>query len=164
MTGEVRAVRVALTAQAAMLVALILAALPDYLDGLFRPLHCRGWCMDFRGLAFYVGGVVLVPPTLTLMMVAWRWRGENRRPLYPVIAIDVAGIVLGLLSVWSAIGARTPSLPPYWMFPLLVLMPALVSLILVLRTMRRLPWQTALVTSVLVSLVLTLVSLLAEHH
>ncbi|OLE81837.1 MAG: hypothetical protein AUG06_00210 [Actinobacteria bacterium 13_1_20CM_2_65_11] len=128
--------RAAIVLQAIALIAVIALTFPDWLDGHLHPYAPCGLCLDLRGLAFAISAVVLGPVIVVLVVLAWRWRGPRRWPLAIVVVVDAAAIVLTVAVVVGFFGNRTDSVPPYASVPLLVLLPALATLVLGINLVR----------------------------
>ena len=133
-----RAVRIALLAQALGLLLAVGLTVPGYLDYLFHPKVCKPdqWCLDFRGLPFIITAVYLGPPVLALLLTAWLWRRPRKWPAVLPLVIDAAVVGFVLLNLVAF--ARTGGLEPTVLVQmLLALIPAVVSLTLVIALLRR---------------------------
>jgi hypothetical protein len=124
--------------QALALLVVIGLYIPGYLDYLFRSPSCRPdhWCMDLRGLQFQLSALFLRPPALLLLATYWLWRRPRKWPAALPFLVDVA--VIGVVSIYLVAFAQTRSAEPNIVVQVLLgLVPALVSLTLVLALLRR---------------------------
>ena len=124
--------------QALALLTLIALTIPGFVDYRLHPLFCRPgeWCLDFRGLQFEFGALYFGPPALLLLTTCWLWRRPSRWPAAVLIPINVAAIAFEVaypLSVTPHFGVQA----------LLLLLPAVVSLALVLALLLRWDWRRA---------------------
>ena len=140
LTG-LKSLRIAVLVQAVGLLLIIAQTVPDYLDGLLHPRVCISWCLDFRGLAFYLAAIFLGPVILLFLLLAWRWRGPRRWPLAIVGLIDAAAILLVGDVIISFVDTRSDSIPSVASGPLLILLPALATLALGINLVWPLPWK-----------------------
>jgi hypothetical protein len=124
--------------QALGLLVIFGVTIPGYLDYLSHPMICKPseWCLDFRGLPFLLAALFLGPPALILLLTAWLWRRPRRWPAVLPLLVDAAVIGFVLLNLVEF--ARTRSLEPTGVAQmLLALIPAVVSLTLVIALLRR---------------------------
>ena len=133
-----RTTRIAVSVQALALAAVVGMNLPGYLDHLFHPLTCRTGvvCIDLRGLDFTLATVFLGPPTALLLASVLLWNRPRKWPSALPLLVDVAiiGIVLIDLVAFAQTGFANPNIAVQ---VLLGLVPAAVTLILVLALLRR---------------------------
>jgi hypothetical protein len=124
-----------------MVVCIGLAS-PSYFDSLVRPDICSD-CFDFRGLAFALWIIFLVPPALVLVVAAWLLRRPRRWPALLPVLVDLG--VLGTVAYAGFVvvfGPQTTQVdaPPFLvgvLQVLLVVIPAVVSLILAIILLSR---------------------------
>lgn len=135
------AARIAVLMQALGLFVVVGLTIPGYLDHLFHPFSCNPdqWCLDFRGIPFVIATLLLGPPALTLLVTIWLWRRPRRWPAVLPLLVDVAviGVVLVDLIEFARTGSQEPNIVAQ---VLLGLVPAIVSLILVVALLRRSGW------------------------
>jgi hypothetical protein len=132
-----RAVRIVVLVQALALVAVIGFYVPSFLDYLLHPISCTPdlWCIDLRGGLFEASVAFLGPPSLLLLVAWWLWRRPRRWPAILPLIVDVAAIWVVTLDLIDF--ARTGSAEPNILVQVLVvLLPAVVSLTLVLALLR----------------------------
>jgi hypothetical protein len=135
-------VRLAIFVQAACLLAVIATTLPEWIDGRLHPLVCtRGVCVDLRGLAFDIAVTVLGPVIVLLVVVAWRWKGASRWPLALIAGVDIAAILVTIGTFMNFFNRRVESLPPDQIIPVLMLLPAMATLILSVNLVKPVPWK-----------------------
>jgi hypothetical protein len=145
-----RPARIAVFAQALALLVVVGLTIPSYLDYQLHPLNCPPdqWCLDFRGLTFGLTAMSLGPPALLLLTTYWLWRRPRRWPAALPLLIDAAVIGVEVFdphliaeSMSFAINGR-PAEPGFTysyvaVQVLLMLLPAVVSLTLVLALLSR---------------------------
>lgn len=134
-----RAARIAVLVQALALLVVVGLTIPSYLDYLFRPLACGPdqWCMDFRGLPFVLAALFLGPPALLLFATYWLWRRPRRWPAVLPLLVDVAVIGTVLFELVGYIQTRSAESNIVVAALLGMLLPAVVSLTLILTLLRR---------------------------
>ena len=132
-----------MAAQALLLVVCIGFELPGFVDYLTRPLDCApdAWCLDFRGLGFLASAMFLGPPALVLLVADWLWRGPRLWPALVVVVVDVVaigfilwGVVAAATGHWATDGNGSPSIS---LWTALVLIPAVVTMLLLITPLRR---------------------------
>lgn len=133
-----RPARIALFAQALALLVVISLTIPSYLDYLTHPTSCQAGdlCLDLRDLQFIGATFFLGPPALLLLTTVWLWRRPRRWPAALPILVDVAviGVVIIDFDAFSKAGSSEPNIVVQ---VLLGLVPAVVSLTLVVALLRR---------------------------
>jgi hypothetical protein len=141
--------RVALLVQALGGMAIIALTVPDFIDAQLHPLGCTGvsWCLDFRGFAFTLAAIFMVPVIGVLLVLAWRWRGPRLWPLSIVALIDAAAILLTVDAIVSFLGTRNDSVPSVAAAPPLLLLPALATLALGINLVLPVPLKPILAVS-----------------
>ncbi|HEV2036332.1 MAG TPA: hypothetical protein VGU71_19435 [Candidatus Dormibacteraeota bacterium] len=133
-----RAARIAVLVQALAMLVVIGLTIPSFLDYLFHPIRCTGGelCLDLRGLSFVGSVAFLGLPALLLLATYWLWRRPRRSPAVLPLLIDVAAIAVVTVDLIEF--ARTGSAEPNILVQLLVvLLPAIISLTLVLELLSR---------------------------
>jgi hypothetical protein len=133
-----RAARIAVLVQALALLVVLGLTIPNYMDYLLHPLTCRPdqWCMDLRGLPFVLATSFLLPAALLLLATYWLWRRPRRWPAVLPLLVDVAVISTVIIDINAFI--RTRSAEPNIVVQLLLgMLPAVVSLTLILALLRR---------------------------
>ena len=119
-----------------MLVVIVLT-IPSFLVYLLHPIGCKPdqLCIDLRGLPFLGSVAFLGPPTLLLLTTYWLWRRPRRWPAVLPLLVDVAAIWVVVVDVIEF--ARTGSAEPnIFVQAFVILLPAVVSLILVVVVLR----------------------------
>jgi hypothetical protein len=131
---RLRAARIAVAVQALALLVVIGSAVPGELAYLFHPLVCPAdqWCLDFRGLPLLIYLMFLGPPALLLLATVWLWRRQRIWPALLPLVVDAAIIVVVTVDIFNFARTRTAE-PNIAVQLLLGLVPALVTLTLVLR-------------------------------
>jgi hypothetical protein len=142
-SGLLRAARITVLLQAAAFLAVIALNIPSYVDYLLHPISCTPdqWCLDFRDLPFLGSVFFLGPPTVLLLAAYWLWRRPRRWIAALPILADVAiiGVVVIDIVEYEKTGSANPNIADQI---LVGLVPAVVSLALVLALMRR-QWPTS---------------------
>jgi hypothetical protein len=137
-TQLLRAARIAVLVQALALLVVVGFTIPGYLDYRLHPISCRPdeWCMDFRSLPFIYSAVFLGPPALLLLTTYWLWRRPRRWPAAFPLLVDAAiiGVALVDLIAFAQVGSAEPNI---FLQVLMGLVPAVVSLTLILALLRR---------------------------
>ena len=137
-TQLLRAARIAVLVQALALLLVVGFTIPGYLDYRLHPMSCRPdeWCMDFRSLPFIYSAVFLGPPALLLLTTYWLWRRPRRWPAAFPLLVDAAiiGVALVDLIAFAQVGSAEPNIV---LQVLMGLVPAVVSLTLILALLRR---------------------------
>lgn len=136
------ATRVAMAAQALAMIACIGLASPSYLDQLVRPDICSD-CFDFRGSSFVLWTVFLTPPTVVLLVATWLLRRPRKWLALLPLLVDLG--LLGTAAYAGLVAAFGPptsqvDAPPFLvgvLQVLLVVIPAVVSLVLALILLSR---------------------------
>jgi hypothetical protein len=140
--------RLALVVQAAGLLAIIALTVPDFIDWKLHPYAPCGLCLDLRGLPFFLTAVVLGPVVALLLILSRRWRKPRLWPLAIVALIDGGAIFLTAAAIVNFLQYRAESIPLYASAPLLLLLPALVTLAVGLSLVRPVPFKPILAASV----------------
>jgi peptidoglycan/LPS O-acetylase OafA/YrhL len=129
--------------QAAAFLVVIGLSIPSYVVYVLHPLSCTAdlECLDLRGLEFVASVFFLGPPTVLLLAAYWLWRRPRRWPAVLPILADVAiiGVVFDDLVNYTKSGSAHPDIG---LQILVGLLPAVVSLALVLALVRR-QWPTS---------------------
>lgn len=128
--------------QALALLVTVGLTIPSYLDYVLHPMSCRPdeWCMDLRSLPFLFAASFLGPPALLLLTTYWLWRRPRRWPAALPLLVDVA--VIGVVLIDLIGFAQTRSADPNIVIQVLLgLVPAVVSLTLILALLRR--WDSS---------------------
>lgn len=124
--------------QAVAMLVVIGLAVPPFLDYLLYPISCRsnGMCLDLRDIPFVASVAFLGTPIVLLLATHRLWRRSRLWPTVLPILVDAAAIAVVVADL--ADFARTGSAEPNILVQvLLVLLPAVVSLTLVLGLMVR---------------------------
>jgi hypothetical protein len=138
-----RAARLVLLLQGAAFLVVIGLTIPSYVDYLSHPMRCipDQLCLDFRNVEFLGSVFFLGPPTVLFVAAYWLWRRPRRWPAVLPILADVAIIWVVLVDIVDY--AKSGSAHPDVGLQILVgLLPAVVSLTLVLAVVRR-QWPTS---------------------
>ena len=124
------------------MIAFLATLLPGYLDYLLRPLNCPAnqWCLDFRGFTFGIYAVVLVPLAGLLVAAAWLWRKRRTWPVILPIGVDLFILLAALSLVLFPSNTLGPS-PSVAGQVLLLLAPAIGSLVLAIAMLKRRFWD-----------------------
>jgi len=124
------------------MIAFLATLLPGYLDYLLRPLNCPAnqWCLDFRGFTFGIDAVVLVPLAGLLVAAAWLWRKRRTWPVILPIGVDLFILLAALSLVLFPSNTLGPS-PSVAGQVLLLLAPAIGSLVLAIAMLKRRFWD-----------------------
>jgi hypothetical protein len=129
--------------QAAAFLVVIALNIPSYVDYFLHPITCTPdqLCLDLRDLDFLASVAFLGPPTVLFLAAYWLWRRPRRWPAALPILADVAIIWVVLIDVvdYAKSGSAHPGIAAQI---LVALMPAVVSLALVLALLRR-PWSNS---------------------
>jgi hypothetical protein len=129
--------------QAAAFLVVIGLTIPSYVDHVLHPLRCTAdlGCLDLRDVEFVGSVIFLGPPTVLLLVAYWLWRRPRRWPAVLPILADVAIIWVVLIDVvdYAKSGSAHPDIAGQI---LVALMPAVVSLGLVLALVRQ-QWATS---------------------
>ena len=138
-----RAVRVSLVVQAVCLIVLLTTLLPGFLDFLNRPtVYCPPdeSCYDPTGAGFIIYALIFVPVGVVLVVTAWLWQTEKRWPALVPIALDLLLLGGGISDLDSP---RQPvaNNPPPDAELLLLVVPALLSLALIVTFVGLLTWR-----------------------
>ncbi len=145
--GRHRFLRLALSLQAAGLLALVALTFPDWIDARLHPFAPCGFCLDLRGLAFDLTATFLGPVIVLLLVLAWRWRGPRRWPLAIVALIDAAAIALTIFVLFDFLRTRSDSIPTPAAAPPLLLLPAIATAALGANLVRPVQWKSILAVS-----------------
>ena len=143
-----RAVRVSLVVQAVCLLAVLATLLPDFLERVTSvPVDCPPGesCFDPTGVAFVIYALIFIPIGAVLVATARLWQTNSRWPAIVPIAIDLMLIGGGISDLIYPREPANPSPPPTAELLLLVV-PALLSLGLVLAFVGSLTWRRAQAT------------------
>jgi drug/metabolite transporter (DMT)-like permease len=136
--GLLRAARLVVLAQALALLVVIGLTVPDFLNYLLHPISCRpdSMCLDLRDIPFAASVAFLGPPIVVLLASYWLWRRPRKWPAVLPLLIDAAAIAVVAADLIGF--ARTGSAEPNILVQvLLVLLPAVVSLTVVLNLLVR---------------------------
>jgi len=129
--------------QAAAFLVVIGLTIPSYVDYVLHPLSCTAdlGCLDLRDVESLGSVFFLGPPTVLFLAAYWLWRRPRRWPAVLPILADVAIIWVVVIDVvdYAKSGSAHPGIAAQI---LMALMPAVVSLALVLALLRR-PWSNS---------------------
>jgi hypothetical protein len=124
--------------QAAAFLVVIGLNIPSYVDYVLHPIGCTSdlGCLDLRDLEFVTSVAFLGPPTVLFLAAYWLWRRPRWWPAALPVLADVAIIWVVLIDVvdYTKSGSAHPDITAQI---LVALMPAVVSLALVLALLRR---------------------------
>jgi hypothetical protein len=125
--------------QAAAFLVVIGLAIPSEVDYLLHPITCTSdlGCLDLRDFEFFGSVAFLGPPTALFLAAYWLWRRPRRWPAALPILADVAIIWVVLIDVVDY-GKSGSAHPDIGLQILVGLLPAVVSLALILALLRRL--------------------------
>jgi len=133
-----RAARIAVLVQAVALLVVIGLAVPSFVDHLVHPISCKAdlMCLDLRGFSFEASVAFLGLPTLLLLATYWLWRRPRRWPAVLPLLVDIAAIAFvgADLITFAAAGSAEPNI---LVQVLMILLPAMISLTLVVGLLRR---------------------------
>ena len=133
-----RPARIAVLVQALAMLVVIGLTIPSFLDYLYHPISCTGdeLCLDIRGFPFEASIAFLGAPALLLLLTFWLWRRSRIWLAVLPLLIDVVAIAVVTVDLIEFARSRSaePNIPVQL---LMVLLPALVSLTLVLAVFIR---------------------------
>ncbi len=152
-----KVLRLALAVQAVGLLAIIALTVPDFIDWNLHPYAPCGFCLDLRGLPFFLAAIVFGPVIALLLVLSRRWRKPRLWPLAIVALIDGAAIFLTAAVMVNFLQYRGESIPLNASAPPLLLMPALVTLALGVSLVKPVPMKPILAASVGLCVLLTAV-------
>ena len=139
--------RVAVFAQALALLAVVGLTVPSYLEYLTHPISCTAGelCLDLRDLQFAAATAYLGPPALVLLTTFWLWRRPRRWPAELPILVDVAVVAMQVAYYPFVFipNFHRPTItdPLVALQVLLMLIPAAISLTLVLALLIGWNWK-----------------------
>lgn len=148
------ALRRALLVQGSCLALVVMALLAVVVNSYVNPPSCYGWCLDLTPVYAGLAAIPFVPPAIVTLIAAWRWRGRSLWPAWVVLVTD-AGVLVLTVILLQAYAAQWPSpVPALGLLPLVVVLPALATALLVVARLRPIPWRPALGVSAIGCLVL----------